>query len=372
MSDFNLEDLQQLLKVSSSGEFVYYSLEKIKGYKCYIDSVGGFEGLNTNIKEFIGVLQEALSREEASCLEKKALLENYSNDYMFPNIFSLDINKDTDSLETLVTKFSEKFEFYVVISNIINDSYNVLEGKDQGLQQGYKITDDSSLVNKLNDATTKAYETPVEKPNISMTVVSNSLEPAATEVVEKPPESKTVEVEKLSESETVEVEKPLEPVVEKPSEPVVENSPEPVVENSPEPATGEEVEKPPEPATGEEVEKPPESNAVENEKNNSDEIIEMSDLENLADNASETLSSMADMIRETTTRMQDACEKLNTKKQEVQVCKASLEEFKAKGMNVDSALIPLNEQHDSIHNELNVLLNSYKTACIALGELAKE
>ena len=41
-------------------------------------------------------------------------------------------------------------------------------------------------------------------------------------------------------------------------------------------------------------------------------------------------------------------------------------------MNVDSALIPLNEQHDSIHNELNVLLNSYKSACIALGELAKE
>ena len=56
MSDFNMEDLHQLLKVQSSGEFVYYSLEKIKGYRCYIDSVGGFEDLNTNLNEFIGVL----------------------------------------------------------------------------------------------------------------------------------------------------------------------------------------------------------------------------------------------------------------------------------------------------------------------------
>ena len=142
MSDFNMEDLQQLLKVSSSGEYLYYSLEKIRGYKSYINGVASFESLNSSIKEFINVLLDALTREEDNCLEKKTLIQDSNNDFMFPNIFSLDIDNKTDSLDTLVTKFSEKFEFYVTISNIINESYNGLEAKDQSLQQGYKITDD--------------------------------------------------------------------------------------------------------------------------------------------------------------------------------------------------------------------------------------
>ena len=389
MSDFNMEDLQQLLKVSSSGEYLYYSLEKIRGYKPYINGVASFESLNSSIKEFINVLFDALTREEDNCLEKKTLLQDSNNDFMFPNIFSLDIDSKTDSLDTLVTKFSEKFEFYVTISNIINESYNGLEAKDQSLQQGYKITDDMSLVNKLNDATTKAYETPLEEPNISITVLPKTSEEKPAESLtlpvaeEKPAEPLTLPVaeEKSSEPLTLPVaeEKPSEPLTlpvaeEKSSEPltlpvVEEKSSEPltlpVAEEKPPEAV---VEKSPEPVE----EKSPEDNAVENEKNNNDEIIEMSELENLADNASDTLSTMADMIKSTMERMENACERLNTKKQEVQVCKASLEEFKAKGMNVDSALIPLNEQHDSIHNELNVLLNSYKSACIALGELAKE
>jgi hypothetical protein len=54
----------------------------------------------------------------------------------------------------------------------------------------------------------------------------------------------------------------------------------------------------------------------------------------------------------------DICDVLQLKKDEIQECKTTLEAFKLKGMNVDSAITPLDEQHLEIDTQWKLNVNS--------------
>ena len=65
----------------------------------------------------------------------------------------------------------------------------------------------------------------------------------------------------------------------------------------------------------------------------------------------------------------ELCKTLEDKKAEIDTCKKSLQEFKAKGMNVDSALEPLENQQKEVTEKLNKFvstLDGVKSSLVAL------
>ena len=86
------------------------------------------------------------------------------------------------------------------------------------------------------------------------------------------------------------------------------------------------------------------------------------DLENKNENINnmeyspETVKAVRAELEENMKKIGDSCQKLEaleTSKNEISECKKSLEEFKSKGMNVDSALAPLDAQYIEVVGKLN-------------------
>ena len=86
------------------------------------------------------------------------------------------------------------------------------------------------------------------------------------------------------------------------------------------------------------------------------------DLENKNENINnmeyspETVKAVRAELEENMKKIGDSCQKLEaleTSKNEISECKKSLEDFKSKGMNVDSALAPLDAQYNEVVGKLN-------------------
>ena len=174
--------------------------------------------------------------------------------------------------------------------------------------------------------------------------------------------------------ESVLVEEPVveEPVVEEPvvEEPVVE---EPVVEEPPkveEPV----VEEPPkveEPVVEKSVEEVvvEESPVEENELNNADKTENnIQNIINMEHNP-ENMQVLSENFTKNVELFKSLSVTLEEKKTEITTCKKSLEEFKAKGMNVDSALEPLEKQYNEVNEKLNKNISALNTICKTFDSL---
>ena len=70
----------------------------------------------------------------------------------------------------------------------------------------------------------------------------------------------------------------------------------------------------------------------------------------------ETVKAVRAELEENMKKIGDSCQKLEElekSKNEISECKKSLEDFKSKGMNVDSALAPLDAQYNEVVGKLN-------------------
>ena len=85
-------------------------------------------------------------------------------------------------------------------------------------------------------------------------------------------------------------------------------------------------------------------NTAKNENNNNMEY------------SPETVRAVRAELEENMKKIGDSCQKLEElekSKSEISDCKKSLEDFKSKGMNVDSALAPLDAQYNEVVGKLN-------------------
>ena len=71
-----------------------------------------------------------------------------------------------------------------------------------------------------------------------------------------------------------------------------------------------------------------------------------------------SVDEVKDILMSKLDEFKNVCDVLQGKKNEIQECKTTLEEFKKKGMNVDSAILPLDEQHNEIDTQWKLNVNS--------------
>jgi hypothetical protein len=71
-----------------------------------------------------------------------------------------------------------------------------------------------------------------------------------------------------------------------------------------------------------------------------------------------TVDEVKGVLMEKLDEFKSICDVLQGKKNEIQTCKETLEGFKKSGMNVDSAILPLDEQHNEIDTQWKLNVNS--------------
>ena len=101
---------------------------------------------------------------------------------------------------------------------------------------------------------------------------------------------------------------------------------------------------------------------ADNIENNIQNIINM-------EHTPENMQTLHNNFVSNLDKFKELCSGLETKKTEIETCKTSLQEFKAKGMNVDSALEPLDKQFNEVNEKLNKNISTLNTICKTFDSL---
>ena len=354
MDDYSIEDLKQLLNVDSDYEYLKLSVEKLNILQNIISDVESVV-VNEAFKEILTNFLSSIEKEKnqflihiATCTDKK------EGDFEFPNLLKFIKGSDDKQLCENFVKF---FDFYVRISNVMFDVYSNIENHNKHIANILRNTVASEMSDKIKNVTidTKNEEPKLEEPKVEEVKVEE-VKVEEVKVEEVKAEEVKVEEPKVEEvkAEEVKVEEPKveevkaeEVKVEEPKVEEVKAEEVKVEEPKVEEVKAEEVK----------VEEP----KVEEEQNVKLEVV-AEDLENKNENINnmeyspETVKAVRAELEENMKKIGDSCQKLEElekNKNEISECKKSLEDFKSKGMNVDSALAPLDAQYNEVVGKLN-------------------
>ena len=369
MDDYSIEDLKQLLNVDSDYEYLKLSVEKLNILQNIISDVESVV-VNEAFKEILTNFLSSIEKEKnqflihiATCTDKK------EGDFEFPNLLKFIKGSDDKQLCENFVKF---FDFYVRISNVMFDVYSNIENHNKHIANILRNTVASEMSDKIKNVTIdtkneepKVEEVKTEEPKVEEPKVEEvkTEEPKVEEVKTEEPKVEEVKVEEVkAEEPKVEEVKVEEVKVEevKTEEPKVEEvkvEEVKVEEVKVEEVKVEEVKVEEVKAEEVKVEEP----KVEEEQNVKLEVV-AEDLENKNENINnmeyspETVKAVRAELEENMKKIGDSCQKLEElekNKNEISECKKSLEDFKSKGMNVDSALAPLDAQYNEVVGKLN-------------------
>ena len=369
MDDYSIEDLKQLLNVDSDYEYLKLSVEKLNILQNIISDVESVV-VNEAFKEILTNFLSSIEKEKnqflihiATCTDKK------EGDFEFPNLLKFIKGSDDKQLCENFVKF---FDFYVRISNVMFDVYSNIENHNKHIANILRNTVASEMSDKIKNVTidTKNEEPKLEEAKAEEVKVEEvkTEEPKVEEVKVEEVKVEEVKVEEVKVEEVkveevkVEEVKVEEVKVEEPKVEEVKAEEVKVEEPKVEEVKAEEV-KVEEPKVEEvkaeevKVEEP----KVEEEQNVKLEVV-AEDLENKNENINnmeyspDTVKAVRAELEENMKKIGDSCQKLEElekNKNEISECKKSLEDFKSKGMNVDSALAPLDAQYNEVVGKLN-------------------
>ena len=314
MCDYSNDDLKQLLSVFSEEEYLNLSIQKTHQMHDEI-SVLMKTVKNNNLLFFLSLFKKVLLKEQDQY--KEHLKENPSEkSFEFPKIFNFDsVENDEQNLANFVTQY----DLYINVSNIMVESYKSCDSFREDIIKIHEMASESTIIDRLN--------------NLEI----NDSDPV-------PVQEEPVPVERVTDEPPAPVhEEPPAPVHAEPPAPVHEESK--VVDDS---IPTVDVSEQNEPLSQE-------NNADKKEFKYSLEIYK-----HMTDSTPPVMSvdEVKDVLLNKLEEFKSICNVLQSKKNEIQECKTSLEEFKKKGMNVDSAILPLDEQHNEIDTQWKLNVNS--------------
>ena len=356
MDDYSIEDLKQLLNVDSDYEYLKLSVEKLNILQNIISDVESVV-VNEAFKEILTNFLSSIEKEKnqflihiATCTDKK------EGDFEFPNLLKFIKGSDDKQLCENFVKF---FDFYVRISTVLFDVYSNIENHNKHIANILRNTVASEMSDKIKNVTidTKNEEPKVEEVKVEEVKVEEEKPSCCVKTEEVKAEEVKAEEVKVEEVKAEEVTAEEVKAEEVKAEEVKAEEVK-VEEVKAEEVEVEEVEevKVEEPKV-EEIEEP----KVEEEQNVKLEVV-AEDLENKNENINnmeyspETVKAVRAELEENMKKIGDSCQKLEElekSKNEISECKKSLEDFKSKGMNVDSALAPLDAQYNEVVGKLN-------------------
>ena len=370
MNDFSEDDLKQLLSVYSDYEYLTMSIDKLTNLNNVIMKLQE-KVTDSNFKNFLSDFFSDIEIEKNQFLIQVSTCNKVEGQFEFPNLFEEICGENN---EELFSNFVKLYDFFVKVTGIMYDSYKSLDNVSENIININKNTIDSLIINKINDIH-------IEEANVVEEVTIEEPKPEEAKPEEAKPEEAKPEEPKPEEVKPEEAKpeeaKPEEPKPEepKPEEPKPEEvKPE---EAKPEEAKLEEPkpeEPKPEEAKPEEV-KPEEPKVEENVITEEIKELVADNIENNIQNiinmehTPENMQTLHDTFVNNLTTFKDLCSTLETKKTEIETCKKSLEEFKSKGMNVDSALEPLDKQYNEVNEKLNKNISTLNTICKTFDSL---
>ena len=327
MCDYSNDDLKQLLNVFSEVEYLKLSIQKTS--QMHNEISGLMKNVtNKNLLFFLSLFNKVLVKEQTA-YEEHLKQHSSTEAFEFPKIFIFDSsNNDEQNLANFVTQY----DIYITVSTILVESYKSCDSFKEDIIKIHEMASDSTIIDRLNNIEITAESSPAHV----------APEPATPEPAPTVPEPATPEPATPEPASTVP--EPA-PTVPEPAPTVPEPAP-----TVPEPAPTV-----PEPAPTVPDPSLPEPNAEKKEFKYSLEIYK-----HMTDSAQPMMSvdEVKDVLMSKLDEFKSICDVLQGKKNEIQECKTTLEEFKKKGMNVDSAILPLDEQHNEIDTQWKLNVNS--------------
>jgi hypothetical protein len=403
MDDYSMEDLAALLEVNSNYEYLKVSVEKLTILQNIISDVEG-SVKNELFKEHLKIFLLSIQKEKNQFLIQLGTCEDKKEgSFEFPNLLKC-IKGNTDN--QLYINYAKFYDQYNIISKVMFDSYSTVENNSKNVLNINRNTCGSDIILSIKEVVVEAPDAPnveevkpVEEVNVEEVKVEDvqvedvqvkevkAEEVKVEEVKAEEVKAEEVNVEEVNVEEVkveevnVEEVKVEEVNVEEVNVEEVNVEEVNVEEVNVEEVKVEEVkveEVKVEEVNVEEV-KVEEVNVeevnveeVKVEEVNVEEVnveepkvkleIVAEDLENKNENINnmeyspETVKAVRAELEENMKKIGDSCQKLEaleTSKNEISECKKSLEEFKSKGMNVDSALAPLDAQYIEVVGKLN-------------------
>ena len=383
-----MEDLAALLEVNSNYEYLKVSVEKLTILQNIISDVEG-SVKNELFKEHLKIFLLSIQKEKNQFLIQLGTCEDKKEgSFEFPNLLKC-IKGNTDN--QLYINYAKFYNQYNIISKVMFDSYSTVENNSKNVLNINRNTCGSDIILSIKEVVVEAPDAPnVEevKPVEEVNVEEVKVEDVQVEDVQvEEVKAEEVKVEDVQVEEVKAEEVKVEDVqVEDVQVKEVKAEEVKVEEVKAEEVKAEEVnveevnveEVKVEEVNVEEV-KVEEVNVeevnveeVKVEEVNVEEVnveepkvkleIVAEDLENKNENINnkeyspETVKAVRAELEENMKKIGDSCQKLEaleTSKNEISECKKSLEEFKSKGMNVDSALAPLDAQYIEVVGKLN-------------------
>ena len=398
-----MEDLAALLEVNSNYEYLKVSVEKLTILQNIISDVEG-SVKNELFKEHLKIFLLSIQKEKNQFLIQLGTCEDKKEgSFEFPNLLKC-IKGNTDN--QLYINYAKFYDQYNIISKVMFDSYSTVENNSKNVLNINRNTCGSDIILSIKEVVVEAPDAPnveevkpVEEVNVEEVKVEDvqvedvqvkevkAEEVKVEEVKAEEVKAEEVNVEEVNVEEVkveevnVEEVKVEEVNVEEVNVEEVNVEEVNVEEVNVEEVKVEEVkveEVKVEEVNVEEV-KVEEVNVeevnveeVKVEEVNVEEVnveepkvkleIVAEDLENKNENINnmeyspETVKAVRAELEENMKKIGDSCQKLEaleTSKNEISECKKSLEEFKSKGMNVDSALAPLDAQYIEVVGKLN-------------------
>ena len=373
-----MEDLAALLEVNSNYEYLKVSVEKLTILQNIISDVEG-SVKNELFKEHLKIFLLSIQKEKNQFLIQLGTCEDKKEgSFEFPNLLKC-IKGNTDN--QLYINYAKFYDQYNIISKVMFDSYSTVENNSKNVLNINRNTCGSDIILSIKEVVVEAPDAPnVEevKPVEEVNVEEVKVEDVQVEDVQvEEVKAEEVKVEDVQVEEVKAEEVKVEDVqVEDVQVKEVKAEEVKVEEVKAEEVKAEEVNV--EEVNVEEV-KVEEVNVeevnveeVKVEEVNVEEVnveepkvkleIVAEDLENKNENINnmeyspETVKAVRAELEENMKKIGDSCQKLEaleTSKNEISECKKSLEEFKSKGMNVDSALAPLDAQYIEVVGKLN-------------------
>ena len=312
MDDYSEDDLKQLFSITNETEYICINMNLFEKILELVKSTSNLDkSLKTKLTTDLNV--------DISNLEViAATLEDYDKDkYNIPSILKIDFTEDD-----LMPQFISLFSNCKKLLTIMNDSMNNVSKIQHNIKDYIK-----NIIVKI-EYYISLFNTPVEP--VAEPVKKSLFKPKPMFQRKTPQTSPQTTPETQAVSQTVSEE--IKPVVC--------------------------VEKP----------KPVQK---EQKKDKDTQTINKTTVEkqDITEISTETISKISEKLNDIVNTFHTVLTDLEEKKTLIESCKKTMQEFKSKGLNVDTSLAPLEAQEKEINSDMLIIVNKFNNATNALADV---